>query len=57
MKKTDYIRMFPEDIPPKSAREKKRRKNEIIEAAALIGAFFGIAVIWMIAAEAIRGVL
>ena len=57
MKKPDYIRMFPEDIPPKPVREKKRKRSEIVEAAALIGAFFGIAVIWMIAAEAIRGAL
>lgn len=47
MKKTEYIRMFPDDIPPKAVREKKRRKNEIIEAAMLIGLFFFCAWIWM----------
>ncbi len=49
--------MFPDDIPPKSARDKKRKKHEIAEAVLVIASIFGVTYLWIVVAAAVRGVL
>lgn len=50
MKKTEYVKMFPADIEPAWKRKKRPKWREVMEAALLIGLFFGCAYVWVIVA-------